>query len=58
MPTLHHRDKSPGMLPSQGRCCGSVIDQRLKVKARRQVRRRIREEIRAWLGEAPTDLDD
>ena len=37
-------------MPLRGRCSGSVTDSRLKVKARRQERRKAREEIRHWRG--------
>ena len=38
-------------MPMQGRCSRSVCDHRLKVKVRRQERRKSREVIRIWLGE-------
>lgn len=51
MNNLHHHDKGPGFMPMQGRCSRSVSDGRLKVKVRRQERRKSREVIRLWLGD-------
>lgn len=38
-------------MPMQGRSSRSVCDHRLKVKFRRQERRKSREVIRMWLGD-------
>lgn len=52
MNSLHHYDKEPGFMPLQGRCSRQVCDHRLKVKVRRQERRKSREVIRMWLGDS------
>ena len=52
----HHRRRELSIMPTQGRCSGSVNDHRLKVKARRHERRKTREEIRHWLGDASDGL--
>jgi len=54
MHNLHHQDKGPGFMPMHGRSSRSVCDHRLKVKIRRQERRKSREEMRNWLGDAMT----
>ena len=51
MHSLHYYEKGPGFMPTQGRCSRQVCDTRLKVKVRRQERRKSREVIRIWLGE-------
>ena len=55
MNSLHHHDKEPGFMPLQGRCSRQVCDHRLKVKVRRQERRKSREVIRMWLGDSLAD---
>ena len=52
MHNLHQYEKGPGFMPMQGRSSRSVCDHRLKVKVRRQERRKSREVIRIWLGDA------
>ncbi len=42
-------------MPMQGRCSRQLCDYRLKVKVRRQERRKCREVIRMWLGEGLSD---
>ena len=42
-------------MPLQGRCSRQVCDHRLKVKVRRQERRKSREVIRMWLGDSLAD---
>lgn len=55
MNSLHYSEKGPGFMPTQGRCCRQVHDQKLKVKARRQERRKTREAIRMWMGDSGLD---
>ncbi|MBC8127798.1 MAG: hypothetical protein H8M99_11720 [Gloeobacteraceae cyanobacterium ES-bin-144] len=55
MNNLHHYEKGPGFMPMQGRCSRQVCDTKLKVKVRRQERRKSREVIRLWLGECMAD---
>jgi hypothetical protein len=55
MNNLHHHEKGPGFMPMQGRCSRQLCDYRLKVKVRRQERRKCREVIRMWLGEGLSD---
>lgn len=43
-------------MPVQGRCSRQLCDHRLKVKVRRQERRKSRELIRIWLGEGQADV--
>jgi hypothetical protein len=50
MNSLHHSEKDPGFMPLQGRSSRQIIDFKLKVKVRRQERRKTREVIRLWLG--------
>jgi hypothetical protein len=47
----HHHDKGPGFMPMHGRSSRHICDSRIKVKVRRQERRKCREGMRAWLGE-------
>lgn len=49
----HHHEKGPGYMPLHGRCSRQINDHRLKVKVRRQERRKCREMIRSWLGDSP-----
>lgn len=55
MHNLHHNEKGPGFMPMQGRSSRSVCDHKLKVKVRRQERRKTREVIRMWLGDGLAD---
>jgi hypothetical protein len=55
MHNLYQYDKGPGFMPMQGRSSRSMCDHRLKVKVRRQERRKSREVIRIWLGDAQAD---
>jgi peptidyl-tRNA hydrolase len=56
MNSLHHHGKELGFMPVQGRCSRQLCDHRLKVKVRRQERRKSRELIRIWLGEGQADV--
>ncbi|MEO7101596.1 MAG: hypothetical protein ABI162_19760 [Luteolibacter sp.] len=47
---LYHCEKDTEFMPTQGRCSRQVSDCKLKVKVRRQERRKTREVIRLWLG--------
>lgn len=51
MNSPHQNDKGPGFMPMHGRSSRQVCDHRLKVKVRRQERRKSREILRHWLGE-------
>ena len=44
----HHVEKSPECLPTQGPSLRPLPDHRLKVKSRRQERRKLRAAIRSW----------
>jgi hypothetical protein len=50
----HHQDKGPGFMSMHGRGSRLNCDHRLKVKVRRQERRKCREVMRVWLGDAET----
>jgi hypothetical protein len=54
MSHLYHHEKGPGHMPTHGRCSRQVCDGKLKVKVRRQERRKFREVIRTWLGDGIT----
>lgn len=53
MNNLHYYDKGPGFMPMHGRSSRHTSDHRIKVKERRQERRKSREVMRAWLGDCP-----
>ena len=51
----HHHDKDPGFMPMQGRSFRPLSEHRLKVRFRRQERRKLRAALRSWLGETEPD---
>jgi hypothetical protein len=50
MNNSNHCERDPGFMPMHGRSTRQVSDCKLKVKVRRQERRKTREVIRLWLG--------